>query len=138
MGAQTEKRRQMFIQRYEEVENSEGEGMYSALHFSFFFLLFTVLLFIALLLCRRFVGTMPLLYPLLLGHHRCLLPCQDGAIFTHLPDTAGEALHTRMCNEIHLDSQIMIGPFLFPRKWISWFTDLFPQKKTKLLSFRIA
>ncbi|XP_078016803.1 WD repeat- and FYVE domain-containing protein 4 isoform X2 [Epinephelus lanceolatus] len=26
MGAQTEKRRQMFIQRYEEVENIEGEG----------------------------------------------------------------------------------------------------------------
>lgn len=26
MGAQTEKRRQMFIQRYEEVENTEGEG----------------------------------------------------------------------------------------------------------------
>ncbi|XP_045926188.1 WD repeat- and FYVE domain-containing protein 4 isoform X1 [Micropterus dolomieu] len=30
MGAQTEKRRQMFIQRYEEVENSEGEGDLSA------------------------------------------------------------------------------------------------------------
>uniref|UniRef100_UPI003AAAFB81 WD repeat- and FYVE domain-containing protein 4 n=1 Tax=Centroberyx gerrardi TaxID=166262 RepID=UPI003AAAFB81 len=30
MGAQTEKRREMFIQRYEEVENSEGEGDLSA------------------------------------------------------------------------------------------------------------
>ncbi|XP_044069032.1 WD repeat- and FYVE domain-containing protein 4 isoform X3 [Siniperca chuatsi] len=30
MGAQTEKRRQMFIQRYEEVENIEGEGDLSA------------------------------------------------------------------------------------------------------------
>lgn len=27
MGAQTEKRKQMFIQRYEEVENNEGEGI---------------------------------------------------------------------------------------------------------------
>ncbi|XP_031730721.1 WD repeat- and FYVE domain-containing protein 4 isoform X5 [Anarrhichthys ocellatus] len=30
MGAQTEKRRQMFVQRYEEVENIEGEGDMSA------------------------------------------------------------------------------------------------------------
>ncbi|KAM3606165.1 uncharacterized protein V6R79_011883 [Siganus canaliculatus] len=30
MGAQTEKRRQMFMQRYEEVENIEGEGDLSA------------------------------------------------------------------------------------------------------------
>ncbi|XP_068423686.1 WD repeat- and FYVE domain-containing protein 4 isoform X1 [Clinocottus analis] len=30
MGAQTEKRRQVFIQRYEEVENTEGEGDLSA------------------------------------------------------------------------------------------------------------
>ncbi|XP_071336839.1 WD repeat- and FYVE domain-containing protein 4 isoform X2 [Trachinotus anak] len=30
MGAQTEKRKQMFIQRYEEVENGEGEGDLSA------------------------------------------------------------------------------------------------------------
>ncbi|XP_077438112.1 WD repeat- and FYVE domain-containing protein 4 isoform X2 [Vanacampus margaritifer] len=30
MGAQTEKRKQMFIQRYEDVENSEGEGGLSA------------------------------------------------------------------------------------------------------------
>lgn len=29
MGAQTEKRKQMFIQRYEEVENNEGEGVRS-------------------------------------------------------------------------------------------------------------
>lgn len=34
---------------------------------------------------------MPLLYPLLLSHHRSFLPCQDGAIFTHIPGTAGEA-----------------------------------------------
>lgn len=27
MGAQTEKRKQMFIERYEEVENSGGEGI---------------------------------------------------------------------------------------------------------------
>ncbi|CAK6951548.1 WD repeat- and FYVE domain-containing protein 4 [Scomber scombrus] len=30
MGAQTEKRKQMFLQRYEEVESSEGEGELSA------------------------------------------------------------------------------------------------------------
>ncbi len=40
MGAQTEKRRQMFIQRYEEVENIEGEGLYSALYCIFFFSFF--------------------------------------------------------------------------------------------------
>lgn len=96
MGAQTEKRRQMFIQRYEEVENIEGEGMYFSSSLSLLLLFRCLLLFLfnALLLCRRLVGTMPLLYPLLLSHHRSLLPGQDGALFTHLPDTAGEAFST--------------------------------------------
>ncbi|XP_077351149.1 WD repeat- and FYVE domain-containing protein 4 isoform X2 [Festucalex cinctus] len=33
MGAQTEKRKQMFIQRYEDVENSEGEGLSARCHY---------------------------------------------------------------------------------------------------------
>jgi len=42
MGAQTEKRKQMFIQRYEEVENNEGEGILSQVLF-FSPVLFTVI-----------------------------------------------------------------------------------------------
>lgn len=42
---------------------------------------------------------MPLLHPLLISHHRSLLPCQDGAVFTHFPDAAGEACDT---NDGHL------------------------------------
>lgn len=60
----------------------------------FFFCCLLLFLFNALLLCRSLVGTMPLLYPLLLSHHRSLLPGQDGALFTHLPGTAGEAFST--------------------------------------------
>ncbi|XP_072247156.1 WD repeat- and FYVE domain-containing protein 4 isoform X1 [Leuresthes tenuis] len=33
MGAQTEKRKQMFIQRYEEVENNEGEDLSARCHY---------------------------------------------------------------------------------------------------------
>lgn len=36
-------------------------------------------------------STMPLLYPLLLSHYCGILPCQDGAIFPHLPGATGES-----------------------------------------------
>lgn len=45
----------------------------------------------SLLPCRGLGGTLPLLHPLLLRHHRRLLPGQDGALLTHLPDAAGRA-----------------------------------------------
>lgn len=36
MGAQTEKRKQMFMDRYAEVEKSEGEGIYNFLFPQFY------------------------------------------------------------------------------------------------------
>lgn len=37
MGAQSEKRKQMFVQRYEDVENNEGEGILAHI-----FVIFTI------------------------------------------------------------------------------------------------
>lgn len=94
MGAQTEKRRQMFMDRYAEVEKSEGEGIYR-IALALFCNCVAVYWKGHMLICRRPVGTVSLLHPLLVGHHRRLLPRQDGALFTHLPDSAGEATKTR-------------------------------------------
>lgn len=109
MGAQSAKRKQMFIQRYEDMENNEEEGTLGHI-----FVIFTVLFqstykkkitdFFVLrcffLLFNRLVSTLSLLYPLLISHHCSVLPCQGGAIFTHFPDTSGKATNTGKCKNM--------------------------------------
>lgn len=56
-------------------------------------------------LYRRFVSTMPLLHPLLLSHHRCLLPCKDRPVFTNLPGPAGDVLYMYIYSTRRLRSQ---------------------------------